>query len=290
MDNNFRGPQFGHTDLDDMTQTLKYEGAGGYGAPTVEKLPVSMQGNGMSGLQYQVLGTLFQALTINFTAPQQTIYSQQGGMSWMTQHIQMNTTTGGGIGKMLGRMFSGGGLFIVDFNSPGGPGSVTFSSEVPGKIVPILLNQGQSIILQKDAFLVAEKTVDLDIFFNRKLGAGFFGGEGFILQQFTGPGLCFAQFDGEIVEYTLQAGETLRVDTGHVAMFEPTITFDIQMMRGFKNILFGGEGLFLGTLTGPGRVWLQSMPVQNLAAAVGKYINTGGGGGGVSIGGIRLGE
>jgi uncharacterized protein (AIM24 family) len=168
---------------------------------------------------------------------------------------------------------------------------VAFSSAFPGKILPINLGPGQTMLAQKGAFMTAEKTVQFGIAFNRKLGAGLFGGEGFILQQFTGPGTLFASFDGELVEYTLGPNERLRVDTGHVGMFENTVRYDIEMVKGFKNILFGGEGLFFATLTGPGRVWLQTMPMQKLAGAIMQYMPraespSGSAGGGVSLGGV----
>jgi uncharacterized protein (AIM24 family) len=148
---------------------------------------------------------------------------------------------------------------------------VAFAADFPGKILAVSLEQGQELICQRQAFLCAEKTVKLDIHFQRRPGAGFFGGEGFILQKLTGPGVAFVSLDGEIVEYTLSPGEVLKVDTGHVGMYEPSVSFDIEMVPGFRNILFGGEGLFLATLRGPGRVWLQTMPTQNLAKAILSY-------------------
>jgi len=173
-------------------------------------------------------------------------------------------------------MVTGESLFVVDYVSRVDGALVAYSSDFPGKIVPVNLAQGQSMIAQRGAFLVAEKSVALSVAWTRKLGAGFFGGEGLIMQRFDGPGTFFVSFDGEIVEYTLQAGQRLKVDTGHVAMFEPTVNFDVEMVRGVKNILFGGEGLFFATLTGPGRVWLQTMPMAKLAGAIFKYLPTGG--------------
>ena len=176
---------------------------------------------------------------------------------------------------MIGRMFSGESLFMVDYTCPSGQGVVAFASEFPGKIVPMDLAPGQTIIAQKDAFMCAEKSVQTAIHFRKRLGAGFFGGEGFILQEFTGPGLVFAELDGEIVEYTLAQGQTMMVDTGYVAMYEPTVDFDIEMVRGITNIFFGGEGLFLARLRGPGRIWLQTMPMYNLARKVASYVHAG---------------
>ncbi|MCA0355230.1 MAG: TIGR00266 family protein [Chloroflexi bacterium] len=250
--------------------------------------PVALSGRGMTtGLRYKIIGSVLQAAIIELD-PGQMIFSESGGMSWMSGNVQMNTNSGGGIGKMFKRAFSGESLFIVDFTVAGGTGLIGFASEMPGKIVPLHLAPGQEIIMQKDSFMCAEKSVQLDIHFRRKLGAGLFGGEGFIMQRATGPGVVFAELDGEVVEYYLQPGQVMKVDTGHVAMYEPSVQFDIEMVRGFKNILFGGEGLFLATLRGPGKVWLQTMPVMNVAKKLAEYMPASGGGG--SAGGNIIGS
>ena len=251
---------------------------------------VIASGEGKTGMDYQIVGTTMQAAIIQLE-PGQTIFSETGGMAWMSGNVVMNTNagSGGGLGGMLGGMLkravSGESLFIVDYTVQGGRGLVAFASEFPGKIIPLHLGPGQSMIMQRDAFMAAEKTVTLEMHFRRNLGSGIFGGEGFIMQRVTGPGVAFAELDGEIVEYTLEAGQVLKVDTGHVAMFEPTVQFDIEMIRGFRNILFGGEGLFLATLRGPGRVWLQTMPAMNLAKKIANYLPRTGNGGG-SQGGL----
>ena len=235
---------------------------------------VTARGRGVTGMEYQIVGTTLQAVILELD-PGETVYSESGAMSWMSGNIQMATNTrGGGLGGMFKRAISGESLFLNEFTSVGGKGIIAFASDFPGKIVPVPLLEGQSMIVQKQAFLCAEKTVGLDIHFRKRLGAGFFGGEGFIMQKLTGPGVAFVCLDGEIVEYTLDAGQVLKVDTGHVAMYEPTVEFDIEMVKGFKNILLGGEGLFLTTLRGPGRVWLQTMPTANLAKAIAPYIVT----------------
>lgn len=240
---------------------------------------VSQEGRGVTGMEYKVIGTTLQAVIMELD-PGETVYSESGGMSWMSGNIVMNTgARGGGLGGVLKRVVSGESLFLVEYTSQGGKGIVAFASDFPGKVVPVHLAQGQQMIVQKTAFLCAEKTVGLDIHFRRKLGAGFFGGEGFIMQKLTGPGVAFVCLDGEIVEYTLEPNQILKVDTGHVAMYEPTVGFDIEMVSGFKNILFGGEGLFLTTLRGPGRAWLQTMPTMNLAKAIAPYMMGGGSGG-----------
>jgi len=233
---------------------------------------VALSGTSMGGSAYQVLGSVMQSLMISLNRGQ-AIYSESGALSWMTDGVQMNTNLGGGgVFGAFQRVVSGESLFVVNFTTERDGQVVTFSSDFPGKIIPIHLLQGQAMIAQKETLLVAEKTVNMTVAFQRKLGAGFFGGEGFILQRFDGPGTFFGAFDGEIVEYTLVAGQRLLVDTGHVAMFEPTVTYDIQMVKGIKNLLFGGEGLFFVSLTGPGRIWLQTMPISKLAGAIRQFL------------------
>ena len=191
-------------------------------------------------MQYRIEGTTLPVVTVTLT-PGQRIYSSSGGMSWMTQDVEMDTNTGGGLGKMFKRAISGESLFVVDYYVERGEGEVAFSAEFPGKILNLDLADGQSYIVQKDAFMCADKSVDLDMHFRKRLGAGLFGGEGFILQRLTGPGRAFVNFDGEIV-------------------------------RGFKNILLGGEGLFLATLRGPGKAYLQTMPMDKLAQKIAQYM------------------
>ena len=184
----------------------------------------------------------------------------------------MNTTSGGGLGGMFKRAMSGATAFIIDFAVTGGPGQVAFTTDFPGKILPIELDAGQSIIMHRHAFLCAEKSVTLDVFFTRKLGAGLFGGEGFILQKLTGPGMTFAELDGDAVEYHLQPNQVMKVEPGHVAMFESSVTFDIEMVKGMTNILLGGAGVFLATLKGPGRIWLHSMTESKMAQRLAEYM------------------
>lgn len=240
-------------------------------------------------LQYRIEGTTLPVVTVTLT-PDDRIFSSSGGMSWMTEAVEMDTNTGGGLGKMFKRALSGESLFIVDYYVNKGQGEVAFAAEFPGKVVDLHLAEGEQMIVQKDAFMCAEKSVDLDMHFRKKLGAGLFGGEGFVLQKLTGAGTAFVNFDGEIVVKELAAGEVLRVDTGHVAMFEPSVDFDVQMLKGFKNILLGGEGLFLATLRGPGKVWLQTMPMSKLAQKVAQYMPQVGGQGSSGGGNINLGQ
>ncbi len=225
----------------------------------------TVAGESKSGIAYKIEGTLLQSVVLELQ-PGQVIYSDTGAMSWLSANVSMNTHAGsGGIGGMIKRAVSGATLFLVDFASTGGTGLVAFTSDFPGKILPVDLDAGQSLLVQKHAFMCAEKSVGLDVRINQRFGAGLFGGEGFVMQEIRGPGISFLEFDGEIVEYNLQAGQGLRVQPGHVAMFEPTVTFDIEAVQGLGNILLSGTGLFLATLQGPGRIWLQTMPIANLA-------------------------
>jgi uncharacterized protein (TIGR00266 family) len=225
-------------------------------------------------MKYRIDGTTMQTITVELEQAE-SVYSESGAMAWMSGNMEMKSEMRGGAGAAIGRLFSGESLFLVNFSSNGGKGFVTFAADFPGKILPLKLAAGQSMICQKDAFLVAEQTVQLKTHFRKKLGVGLFGGEGFILQEITGPGTVFVSLDGEITEMTLNAGQLLKVDTGSLAMMEPTVKFDVVMQKGIKNMLFGGEGLFLATIEGPGKVWLQSMPAANLAAVVARYVPKG---------------
>jgi uncharacterized protein (TIGR00266 family) len=240
-----------------------------------------------SGIKYELSGTTLQVVTIQLE-PGQRVYSESGGMSWMSGNVEMETNTGGGLGRMVKRAVAGESLFITDFFVAQDSGLIAFASEFPGKIIPLELAEGESMIVQKDAFMCAEKSVDMDMHLRKRLGAGFFGGEGFILQKLTGPGLAFVELDGEVIEYDLQPGQLLKVDTGHVAMFQPTVDFDITMLKGFRNILFGGEGLFLATLRGPGKVYLQTMPMLKLANKILQFLPRAKGGGGGPSGGFNV--
>jgi uncharacterized protein (TIGR00266 family) len=200
------------------------------------------------------------------------MFTESGGMCWMSENMVMSTNMDGGLLKGLGRAFSGESMFIASYRADGGPGMIAYSSSFPGTILPVELAAGQSVICQKHAFLAAQRSVTLTAHFQKKLGAGLVGGEGFILQRITGPGLAFVEIDGSVVEYNLAPGQRMIVGTGHVAMMDPSVAFDITTVKGFKNVLFGGEGLFLTTLTGPGRVYLQSMPIENVAKSIIPYI------------------
>lgn len=225
-------------------------------------------------MKYEIHGTTLQMLDIYLTQGE-SVFTESGGMAWMTGDVAMKTDTRGGLMKGLARSLSGESLFLTTYACQGTGAMVTFTPEAPGSIIPVELGAGQSRICQKDAFMVAEQSVTLEVHFRRRLGTGLFGGEGFILQKLTGPGMAWVEIAGEVRAYNLKPGQTMQVDPGHIAMYEPTVDYDITRVKGVRNILFGGEGLFLATLTGPGQVWLQSMPLANLASTLSRYISTG---------------
>ena len=217
-------------------------------------------------MKFQVKGEPLPVVVLELESGE-AVYTESGGMGWMTKGFDMSSNMEGGLFGGLARKMSGESLFMTTYTC-NTPGTIAFPASMPGRIIPMELQNGESLICQKDSFLVAERSVTLGIHFKKRLGAGLFGGEGFILQKITGPGYAFLEIDGSVEEYTLDPGEEMLVDTGHVAMFEPSVNFDIEMVKGFKNILFGGEGLFLTRLRGPGKVWLQTMPISNLAGRI----------------------
>jgi uncharacterized protein (TIGR00266 family) len=223
-------------------------------------------------MRYEIHGTVMQTLDI-YLSQGEAMYTESGGMAWMKGNIDMSTNTKGGLMAGLGRKLAGESLFMTTYTSRDpGEALIVFTPEAPGKVLPIKLGEGQSMICQRDAFMCAEDSVGLSMHFRKRLGSGLFGGEGFILQKISGPGYAFLEIPGEVREYSLAAGEAMRIDPGHIALFEPSVNYDVQMVKGLTNVLFGGEGLFLATLTGPGRVWLQSMPLSNLAGKLAKYL------------------
>lgn len=223
-------------------------------------------------MKYEIKGGAFPIVVCHLSNGEQMI-TEKGSMVWMTPNMQMQTK-GGGVGKMFSKALSGESMF-QNIYTANGDGMITFGSSFPGKVVPIEIAPGREFIVQKSAFLASETGIELSIHFNKKIGAGFFGGEGFIMQKLSGSGTAFIEIDGELVEYELQAGQKLVVDTGNVAGFESTVAIDIQKVPGVKNMLFGGEGFFNTVLTGPGKIWLQTMPIVNVAGAIQPYIITG---------------
>lgn len=217
-------------------------------------------------IDHKIFGDDMQMVEIELD-PGEGVRAEAGAMMYMEDGIEMQTSTGGGIFKGFKRMITGESFFITTFLHNGaGKGHVAFGAPYPGKIIPLELDKlGGNFLCQKDAFLCAARGIEIEVAFTKKIGAGLFGGEGFILQRLAGEGMAFVHAGGTIVERELQPGETLRVDTGCLVAFAPSVDYDIQFIGGFKNALFGGEGIFLARLTGPGLVYLQSLPFSRLA-------------------------
>ncbi|HYG59285.1 MAG TPA: TIGR00266 family protein [Symbiobacteriaceae bacterium] len=218
-------------------------------------------------MEYEILGSTMPALVIRLGSGE-SVYTEAGAMAWMSESIDMHSGFRGGLLGTVGRWFSGESVTMTSFTAERRPGEVAFVPAVPGRIIPVQMKRGRALIAQAGGFLCAGEGVDLKVHLKRKLWAGLFGGEGFILQRVSGEGMAFFEIDGEVVEKELAPGEVLRVDTGHVALFEEGVEFDITTVKGVRNWLFGGEGLFLATLRGPGKVWLQTMPFINLVGQI----------------------
>ena len=225
-------------------------------------------------MRYEIKGGAFPVVVCELADGEQMI-TEKGSIVWMSPNMQMDTR-GGGLGKIFSKAFSGESMFQNIYTARGA-GMIAFGSSFPGQIKAVTIAPGQDMILQKTAFLAAEPGVELSIHFNKKLGTGLFGGEGFIMQRLSGSGVAFAEIDGELVEYELREGQQIVADTGNVAGFTAGVKMEIQQVPGMKNKLLGGEGLFNTLLTGPGRVWLQTMPISSVAASIRPYIPTGNG-------------
>ncbi len=221
-------------------------------------------------MKYEILGEPLPAVECHL-APGESMITEKGAMCWMTPNMKMETV-GGGIGKMFGRMFSGEAMFQNRYTAVAREGMIAFASSFPGSIRAFQISPGNEIVVQKSGFLASETGVQLSVFFQRKFGAGLFGGEGFIMQKLSGQGIAFVEIDGYAVEYDLSAGETMIVDTGYVAAMSATCSMDIQAVAGAKNAFFGGEGFFNTVITGPGKLILQTMPINNVAASIVPYI------------------
>ena len=218
-------------------------------------------------MRYEIKGETLPVVVCYLEGGEQMI-TERGSMSWMSPNMKMETTTGGGIGKAIGRMFAGEALFQNRYTAQGGNGLIAFASSFPGQINAYEIGPGREIIVQKSGFLAAESGVELSVFFQKKLGSGFFGGEGFIMQRLSGQGTAFLEFDGHVVDYELQPGQQIVVDTGYLAAMDSTCSIEVRTVPGLKNMVFGGEGLFNTVVTGPGRVWLQTMPISNVAQLI----------------------
>ena len=239
-------------------------------------------------IKYEIEGGNLPVL-ICYPEAFQTLCTERGAMSWMSENMKMETNTGGGIKKMFGRMFSGESIFLNEYTAMGTSGMIAFASSFPGSIIPYHVTPGNGIIVQKKGFLAMEKGLELSVYFQKKLSRGFFGGEGFIMQRISGDGMVFLEIDGYCKDYFLAPGESMIIDTGYLAAMSESCTMDIVTVKGAKNLFFGGEGLFHTRVTGPGKVYIQSMPIINTAQALSPYIqiNSGNDDGGINI---RLGD
>ena len=202
----------------------------------------------------------------------ESMITESGGMSWMSPNMKMETTSNGGIGKAFGRMFTGEAMFQNRYTAQGGSGMIAFASSFPGCIRAVEIGPGRELIVQKSGFLASETGVEMSVFFQKKLGSGLFGGEGFIMQKLSGQGMAFLEFDGHVIEYELNKEQSIVVDTGYLAAMDATCSMEIKSVPGVKNALFGGEGLFNTVVNGPGKVYLQTMPINHVAAVLRPFI------------------
>ena len=233
-------------------------------------------------MRSHIIGNTLPVLELSLEAGDSLI-AETGQLSWMSGGIELHTSTQGagsaGILGAVGRALSGGGLFMTEYHAPYQPGTVAFAAKIPGKIVELRVQPGQSYMIHKHGFVCGTPGVQLTTGFQQSLGSGLFGGNGFLMQRLSGVCTAWVELGGEVVERMLAPGEVLRVHPGHVGMFEDRVQFGITMMRGVRNIFFGGDGLFLAELIGPGRVWLQTLTLPNLAHALAPYLGGDGGGG-----------
>ncbi len=225
-------------------------------------------------MRYEIVGEPLPVVTC-YVNSGETLITERGSMSWMSPNMKMETSTNGGIGKALGRMFSGDSLFQNRYTAIGAEGMIAFASSFPGSIRALEIGPGNNMIVQKSSFLTSEAGVELSLHFQKKLGAGLFGGEGFIMQRLSGRGIAFIEIDGYAVEYTLQPGQQMVIDTGYLAAMTESCTMEIHTVPGLKNMFFGGEGVFNTVVTGPGRIILQTMPVISVANTLIPFLPTG---------------
>ena len=221
-------------------------------------------------MNYEIKGEPMPVVICDLNAGE-TMITEKGSMVWMSPNMEMQTSAGGSLGKAFGRMFSGETMVQNLYTAKGGPGMIAFASSFPGSIIPFDISKGDMIV-QKSGYLASQPTIELSIAFQKKIGAGFFGGEGFIMQKLHGQGMAFVEIDGYVVEYDLQDGQQMLIDTGYLAAMSSTCKMDIQQVKGIGNVLFGGEGLFNTVVTGPGKIYLQTMPISNFAGAVASVI------------------
>lgn len=226
-------------------------------------------------MQYQIIGEPMPVVECHL-APGEAMKTEAGSMTWMSPNMHMATNTGGGgLGKMFGRMLSGESMFQNTYTAEGGPGHIAFGSSFPGSIRAFDIQPGRSIVCQKQSFLASEMGVDVEMYFQKKIMTGLFGGEGFVMQRLSGQGTAFIEIDGSCVERELAAGESILISTGNLAMMEESCSIDVESVKGMKNWLFGGEDLFLTKVTGPGRIILQTMTLTGFASALMPFVNKG---------------
>lgn len=223
-------------------------------------------------MRYQILGDTMPAVEVTFDVPGEAMYTQSGGMAWMTEGVNMESNMKGGLGKSIGRMFAGESLFMATYKAARPGAQIAFASTVAGEVLPIDIGATGGLICQKGAFLCAQEGVHLSVTFSKKFSAGLFGGEGFILQDISGQGIVFLEIDGDKVEKVLAPGEVIKVDTGNVVAFEKSVSYEIETVKGLGNVLFGGEGLFMTKLVGPGRVILQTQNFNEFAGRIIKMV------------------
>lgn len=221
-------------------------------------------------MKYDIVGTPLPVVICTLNQGERMV-TEKGAMSWMTPNMQMETTSGG-LGKAFGKMFTGESIFQNIYTCTAGEGMIAFASSFPGAIIPFDITPGNDMIVQKSGFLASEPGVELSVHFQKRLGAGFFGGEGFIMQRLSGQGTAFVEVDGSVVNYNLAPGQQMVIDTGYLVAMDATVQMDIQSVAGLKNKLLGGEGFFNTVVTGPGRIWLQTMPINNIAGVIAGYI------------------
>jgi uncharacterized protein (TIGR00266 family) len=262
------------------------DATGGQSLPSPDD-PVAV--DSMTDLAHRVKGTVMPVLEIDLE-PGQTVISQGGELSWMTDTVRMATSTKGagqsGVMGVLKRAVAGSTIFMTEYHVEGSKGTVSFATKMPGEIRPVAIGPGREYLVSRHGFLAGTKDISLQLAFQRKLGAGVFSGNGFVLQRIEGQGVAWIELSGELMEYHLQPGETLHVHPGHIGIFDATINFDIEIVKGIKNMLFGADSIFLVRMTGPGVVWLQTLPLPNLAHALSPFLERDSSGGSSGAAGI----
>ncbi len=224
-------------------------------------------------MKYEIKGGTMPVAICTLEAGE-SLKTEKGAMSWMSPNMEMKTNAGGGLGRAFSRALSGESMFQNVYTAKGGTGTIAIASSFPGAILAIPITQSRGIVAQKKAFLAMETGVEMSLFFQKRFGAGLFGGEGFIMQKFSGNGIVFLEIDGSVVQYDLQPGESMLLDNGYLAAMDETVSIEIEKISGIGNVLFGGEGLFNTRVTGPGHIWLQTMPLSQMVSILQPYLTS----------------